>query len=255
MKQSIIFIGLSILLGTSFSSLAQKTYSATADITLNFQSEDGTNASAVAWNPANKMYYTVIAGNETFPLETFSAAGELIYSNTASVDSRGLWYNPKSKKIEGNGPDTYGYFSHSISSNGQLDPATFYVEGQHQPDYNSVGALDSKAKKICFYSSGSVYFYNQSNGKEAGSVALKDIPSLETINSTTVIYTGRKGEELGILDYGSNNVYLFDLKGNFKAIVTLPTDAVTHDVFRFSFANEKIWLYDEVSRSWTGYSF
>jgi len=255
MKKSIFLIGLSILFGTSLSSFAQKTYSAKADITLSFQNEDGTNASAVAWNPDNNMYYSVIAGNETFPLETFSASGELIYSNTASVDSRGLWYNPKSKKIEGNGPDTYGYFSHSISSNGQLDPATFYVEGQNQPEFNSVGALDSKKKKICFYSSGSVYFYSQSNGKAAGSVTLKDIPSLETINSTTVIFTGRKGEELGILDYGSNNVYLFDLKGNFKAIVTLPTDAVTHDVFRFSFANSKIWLYDENSRSWTGYSF
>jgi hypothetical protein len=252
MKKSLLFIAAS--LGTFFVS-GQTTYSAQQIVQLSFQSEDGTNASAVAWNSDNKMYYTVIAGNETFPLETFSESGQNVYSETATIDSRGLWYNPKSKKIEGNCPDVYGYFSHVVKSNGQLEAAEVYAAGQNQPDYNSVGAFDASKKKVYFYSYGSVYIYNQKNGKAAGSILLKDIPSLETINSTTVIFTGRKGEELGVLDYGSNNVYLFDLKGNFKSIVTLPEGAVTHDVFRFSYANDKIWLYDEYSRTWTGYSF
>jgi len=258
MKETFNSILIVSMLFTSMnnSAFAQKSYAATEQLSLTFSSEDGTNGTAVAWNRSKKLYYAVIAGNADFPLETFSEDGRMLFSDEASVDARGMWFNPKTKKIEGNCADDAGYFSMGVSPNGEPTQAEITTTGQNQPDFNSVGAFDAKKKKVYFYQDGQINVYKAKGGSALPSIQLSNLPcDITSINMTSVIFTGRKGEELGVLDYEAKRVYLFDLKGNYKAIVSLPADAVTYDMFRFSYANNKIWLYDVDTRTWTGYSF
>ncbi len=236
--------------------IAQNSYTAKKDVTLKFKGEDGTNSCAVVWNSDKHVYYAVIAGNADYPLETFSQSGNLQYNGTTGVDVRGLWYNSKSAKLEGNGAGDVGFFAYSLNASGEPRDAEIVLSGQHQPDFQSVGAFDSGKQMIYYYIDGSIKTYKRKSGKESKSFDLKNIPSgTSSLNGTTVVFTGRKGEELGVLDYENQKVYLCDLKGNYKASVSFPSNAVTSDMFRFSFANGKIWLYDVDSRSWSGYSF
>lgn len=253
--QSVLMLSAMLMLANNFIS-AQKSYAATKQVSLTFSGEEGTNGTAVAWNPINKLYYAVIAGNSSFPLETFTEDGKKLFKGEASVDMRGMWFNPKSKALEGNCAGEGGYFSAEINSYGEPSAATITISGMNQPDFNNVGAFDPKKKKVYFYQEGQIYAYKSKGGSAMKSFSLFNLPTeLTNINATTVIFTGRKGEELGVLDYEAKRVYLFDIKGNYKAVISLPASAITHDMFRFSYANEKIWLYDVDTRTWTGYSF
>lgn len=255
MKTSISIILLVCASSLSNALFGQQIYTAKEQISYTFKASEGTNAVAVAWNSDKQVYYTLIAGNSDYPLETFSSTGSFLYTQAASVDARGLWYNSTTKTLEGNGAGEKGYFSMSIGSNLKPNAPEITIVGQNQPDFNSVGAFDVKKKKIYYYQDGTISIYSQKKGKLVSTINVQSIPDIEAINYTSVIYTNRKGEELGLLDFESKKVYLFDLKGNFKAIVSLPDNAVTHESFRFSFANSMIWLYDASSRTWKSYSF
>jgi hypothetical protein len=86
------------------------------------------------------------------------------------------------------------------------------------------------------------------------SIYLNMPTSLENINTTAFIYTGTKKMEIGLLNHAHKEIYLFNLKnGEHMATVKLPGDAITHNVFRFAYANGYIFLYDQDTRSWTGY--
>jgi hypothetical protein len=254
MKKSLFLF--TILFWGILSINAQKMYTAKVAVSLKFQSKDGTNASAVTWNPIKKVYYSVIAGNASFPLESYNSAGEQINTEEAGIDARGLWYNSKTKQLEGNGQGETGIFSIKWNTSGKNKEVKILIEGKNQPANQCVGAFDSKKQIIYYYSNGKIYSYFRKNGKQKSSFNITNSQiDLENINSTTVIFTGIKNQELGLLDYYLHKVYLFDLKGKLTAIINLPENASTNNAFRFSFANNYIWLYDVDSRSWTGYSF
>lgn len=235
---------------------AQTAYVVKKDITLSFKGSSGTNGSAVAWNSDKKVYYAVIAGNATFPLETFSETGKLLYESEAGIDIRGLWYNPKTKKLEGNGQGTNGIFSYNLNASGEPRGAEILYEGQNQPDIQSVGAFDAKKQTVYFLDGDAIVPYKLKGVKKGKSIALINNPvSFDKMNYTTVIFTNRKNEEFGLLHPQRKTVYLFNLKGKYTGKIDFPDNAITHDAFRFSFANGKIWLYDTKTRSWTGYDF
>jgi hypothetical protein len=254
MKKIISFaFALAVTLSAVF---AQNTYTAKKDMTLAFKGDEGTNACAVVWNPDKKVYYAVIAGNATYPLETFSQSGNVQYTGTAGVDTRGLWYNAKTTTLEGNGAGEVGYFTFKTNASGEPRDPEVVLAGQHQPDFQSVGAFNSKKQLIYYFFEGSIKSYKRKSGSASKSIELKNCPvGTSDLNYTTVVFTERKGEELGLLDYNANRVYLFNLKGVYTATVNLPSTAIAGDAFRFSFANGKIWLYDVDSRSWTAYTF
>ena len=249
------FVLIVLLIGLS-AVYAQKSYKAAEVLTLEFALSDGTNASAVTWNPDKKVYYSVIAGNASFPLETFDEFGEQINSNEAGVDARGLWYNLKTKQLEGNGQAETGIFTIGFDNSGERKSVKILLEGKNQPENQSVGAFDSKKQIIYYYSDGKIYSYLRKNGKQKSSLNITNSQiDIGNINATTVIFTGIKNQELGLLDYNSQKVYLFNLKGKHNATINLPENALTNDAFRFSFANNYVWLYDIDTRTWTGYSF
>lgn len=250
MKKIIFLLAATVVAAATF---AQTTYTAKKDFSLTFVDDGGTNGTAVVWNPDKQVYYAAIAGNANFPLETFGSGGNSKYVNMANIDVRGLWYNPKTKTLEGNGAGDVGYFSYKMNASGEPRDPEVIVSGQHQPDFQSAGTSDGK--KVYFFFDGKIHPYSL-KGKAGKPIELKNSPvEAGEFNSTTVVVTGRKGEDLGLLDYNAKKVHLFDKKGKYKATVNLPSNAITHNMFRFAFANGKIWLYDVDTRSWTGYSF
>src|SRR6266480_648241 len=78
---------------------------------------DGTNASGVAYNPNFDIYYAVIAGNSGFPYETFNSSGTSLHQTTAGFDFRGLWWNPNTGEVEGNGYFTNGLWTSGLDIN------------------------------------------------------------------------------------------------------------------------------------------
>lgn len=223
-------------------------------LVLKFKQYEGTNGVAVAWDPNKKVYYAAIAGNSTFPLEMFDEKGNHLYSTETDFDIRGMWWNPGKKTLEANGFGDYGVVQYSLNGEGRPLNTTSLTGSSGQPDDQSVGAYDSKNGHIIYYADGKLAKIKRSDFSLAGTVNLALPVSAYYINNTAVIYTGVKGKEAGVLDYENKKVYLFDISsGKLTYTVNLPSGAVTHDLFRFSFANGHIWLYDVYSRSWTGY--
>ncbi len=222
---------------------------------LKIQQSNGTNGSAVTYNKSAKLYFTVIAGNAEYPLESFNLNGDAVYQTKTGVDVRGLWYNKSKGQLEGNGYNETGVFSIKLSDNKPENEANILFEGMNQPNSQSCGIFNSKNNEIIYYSSGEISKYSRKSGEFIEKIDLKDVPvSLSSINSNSVIYTGVSNSEIGILNYSNKEVYLFNIKdGSFTTTVSLPKDAVTHESFRFSYANGYIFLYDVSSRSWTGY--
>ncbi len=221
-------------------------------VSFTFSQPDGTNASAVVWNPAKRVYYTVIAGNAEFPLETFDDQGRMVSNRSARADMRGLWWNAKKRTLMGNCAGEGGWveIATDLEGNPSGEPNIF-LAGMNQPDFQSVGAFDGK--KVVFYNEGSLFFYNPKNGKASGSVSLQLPCSQDNINATSAGCTGQKGYEYVLLDYEAGRLYFFNRKGKLTATSKLPAGAVTYGMFRFSFANGMAFLYDAEERTWTGY--
>lgn len=227
----------------------------TETLTLKFKSIKGTNASVVAYNPQKQLYYTAIAGNQSFPIETFNQNGEFLHTATLGFDLRGLWWNTKENTLQSNAYADLGLNALETNNGGTVSGKfTWLTIKSGQPDDNSVGAYNSKENQILYYNSGKLYKVDASNYAPLGEVELKMPVSLDDINQTTVIYTGIKHKEAGVLNYKDKKVYLFNINsGKLTATINLPANAVTFQMFRFSYANGYVWLYDVDVRMWTGY--
>ncbi len=217
--------------------------------------EEGTNGCAIAYNPTQGLYYAVIAGNATFPLEVFNAKGENVYQTTAGSDIRGIWWNPKTKQLEGNGYDDVGIVAFNCDKEGlpTSGNSTVFSGNNHQPLDQSVGTFDPIKKMMLYYENGSIYQYTRKKGLWVKSTDLK-IDEVSVINNTSMIYTGKKDMEYGLLDYQNKKVLLFSAKtGALTKTIQLPSTASTNASFRFGYANGHVFLFDADERIWTGY--
>jgi hypothetical protein len=224
-------------------------------IVLKVGQTSGFNGTSVAYNPNKKLYYIAIAGNSDYPLEVFDETGAHLYNGKTHFDMRGMWWNKDKATLEANGYSGYGISSYQLNASGYPDAEPEQLTKLSlQPDAQSVGTYDYINKHIIYYNDGELIKVKRSDFSKIGTVNLSLPVSKDFINQTTVIYTGVAGKEVGLLDYENKKVYLFDIKtGKLTHTVNLPADAITHSMFRFSFANGYIWLYDTDSRSWTGY--
>ncbi len=223
---------------------------------LQISQTSGTNGASVAYNPDKRLYYAVIAGNGAYPLEVFDGNGNNVYQTDAGVDTRGIWWNPKTKTLEGNGYGDVGIFSYSMNSSGfpSEGTQTVFPGENHQACEQCVGTFDTKKKAMMYYASGYITWYSRSKGVEIKKMALEVGSGIDDINEYSTIYTGVKNMEIGLLDYNNNKVYLYSAKtGKRTGTVELPSNAETHGVFRFAYANKHVFLYSVDSRSWTGY--
>jgi len=225
------------------------------DVSYTFLSYEGTNASAVVWVPEKSMYVTTIAGNTDYPIEGFTSTGTNLFATTLGFDGRGLWYNPATKNLEGNGAGEAGWYSIPLVGQTAGKPESI-MTGQYQPDFQSVGAYDYSKKQVVFLSAdmNSIITYSHKKPSKTKTIALKweGIPT-GNINPYALGFTGVSGYEYVCYDWVNTNLIFFDRKGNQKAKVAIPSDAPINEMFCFSFTNGRAFFYDIDNRTWTGY--
>ena len=230
----------------------------------------GTRGASVCWNPVTKKYYAVFAGNMGYPLGVFDANGKLLSGEdrTAMVDTRGLWYNPVTKKVSGNGYDVNGWFTYTLNAQGIPTDHKVDFEGQHQPDGQCVGVYDAASKSIMFLLGSQVHFYDAATAdsnkamqihwgrkKEQGPADNEDAyASNEDYNYTSFVYTGIKGAQLGFLNITNKEIELYNYSTGYQQqVLSLPDNAVLEASFNFAFANGIYWLFNIQDRKWVGY--
>jgi gliding motility-associated-like protein len=229
---------------------------AVPNISYTYIQAGGTNASGVAYNPLASLYYCGIAGNITFPLETFDACGNALYQTNTGFDLRGLWWNPALNQTEGNGYNTTGVWTWNLDpSNYALNTGAPIFVGNNQPNAQSCGDLDYDANEIIYYDGGSIYRYDRATNAFLGNYAITGLPVAPgNLNSYGVVYTGCPGYEIGVLDYILKKFYFVNkATGAYSGESQFPAAAITNSSFRFSYANDLAWLYDVGSRTWFSY--
>jgi hypothetical protein len=251
-----------------------KTLKKTIELTMPKTVDDsmpGTRGGAVVWHPLQKKYYAAFAGNQDYPLAVFTIAGKRLSGEeqTTFVDLRGLWYNPKMKKICGNGYSDIGWFSYQLDPGGIPEDAEIYAAGMNQPGEQSIGVYNAKSNLVCFLSGQNIYAYNADAQNEQDSL-LRLYPGIskkedididdagETLSEdysyNVLIYTGIPKAEFGLLNVMEKQVELYNKKtGLLTQKLKLPADLPTWPAFNFSYANGVYWAFDQDTRTWTGY--
>ena len=232
----------------------------------------GTRGGAVAWHPVQKKYYAAFAGNQAYPLAVFDVQGKRLSGDdlTCMHDLRGLWYNPKLKKICGNGYYDVGWFSYTLDAKGIPVKSDVIAAGMNQPGEQSVGTYDAKTDKVFFLEGTRIFMYNKNFMQEEDStirlypgmtkkpvVDMEDSepgPIDEAYNYTVLLYTGEPKAEFGLLNIDKKQVELYNRKtGLLTQVLKLPADLPTWAAFNFSYANGTYWAFDQATRTWTGY--
>lgn len=253
---SLVSLAYMLLLVNSFNSTAQVIDRPKGSLTLSINQSSGTNGSGITYDPGKQLYYVVIAGNASFPMEVFNAKGDNVFQTETGSDMRGIWWNSKTKSIEGNCYADGGIVSMKLDASGypSLGNTTLMSGDNHQPNVNSCGVYDGK-KLIYFIDGDKIYTYSRKNGAAAGTLDLQlSYDAKVNLNYTSMIYTGKKGMEIGVLDHINKKIYLLNKKtGSVSATITLPYEATCHESFRFGYANNYAFIYDTETRSWTGY--
>lgn len=221
-------------------------------IELKYTSAKGTNGCAVTFNPDKNLYYACIAGNAQYPLEVWDEKGISQKATPIGFDAQGLWF--KGGHLRGNALWGRGLFTINLDNQGLPTRVTQSFVQVIQPNKQSVGAFDKTNKHIVFYENGYIYLYEY---KDAGKL-LEKFPvkydDIDNLNQNSVILTDIKGKEYGLLNHKEKQVLLFNKKGKLKATYSLPSHAITHKLFKFSYANNLVFLYNAETSSWIGYS-
>lgn len=231
----------------------------------------GTRGGAVAWHPIQKKYYAAFAGNGTYPLAVFNAAGKLLSNDnlTTREDMRGLWYNPSTKKICGNGYSDIGWFSYQLDEKGIPKSSEVFAEGMNQPGAQCIGTFDTENKLVCFLQGQFIYTYNADAMQEEeknirlypGVVLANKIDNdddgeylSDDYSYNVLMFTGIPKAEFGLLNVYERQVELYNRKtGLLTQKLKLPSDLKTWPAFNFSYANGIFWAFDQDTRTWTGY--
>lgn len=230
----------------------------------------GTNGASVVWHPVQNKYYAAMAGNPNYPLAIFNETGKRLSSEnmTTQVDLRGLWYNPLKKTICGNGFGNTGWFHYELDPKGTVLDKVIDIDEKAQPNTQCVGTFNTGSNEVIFLNGNQVSLYsnigslNKQQDLRLGLTEKDDIgeqfePEDETpkeYNYTTVIYTGLKGAELGLLNIEKNQIELYDFKKGFlTTVLKLPGSQVTYPAFCFAFTNNMYWFYNKETRVWTSY--
>jgi hypothetical protein len=213
---------------------------------------------AVAFNPQKQLYYSVNAGGTT-PDEVFDINGQKVGSSI-SVDWRGLWWNPNQNVIEGNTWDNY-FAVDSLQSNGHLGGTIYTFPGNTTPpNVQSAGAYDPSQDLIYYYYNGTLYGESRTGLVDITPITLTGLASFTDVISHSLFYYDCPGKEIVLFDNGSlNKRLLFFNKstGAFSAAVLLPSSlgSIAYTGGNFSYANNKVWLYNYSLNKWVGYNF
>jgi hypothetical protein len=275
MKQVLLlFIASALLINTAEAQAKTRTLKKVSELLMPLTADDdlpGTRGASVAWHPGQKKYYAAFAGNMGYPLAVFDATGKRLSGKDEKtlIDVRGLWYNPTSKRIEGNAYSDYGWFYYKLTSLGLPDSYETIFEDQNQPSEQSVGAYDAAAKKVLFLDGSNVFAYSMEDATPSTDELIihwgrtkKDGEDLdadpeegsEDHNSSTIVYTGLPNAEIGALNIVQKEIELYSKKDGFLSqVLKLPDTAPVESLFNFAYANGIFWLFNMEKRTWYGY--
>ena len=160
MKQLFLFFFSAAILFSSAS--AQSVRQLRKTIELKMPKGPGDNGGTVAQNGKNRYFYATVAGNKTYSLAYFNVVGEMMSPPDLALlaDVRGLWYNPKTKQLEGNGYKDFGWFTYDLDKKGIPEKINIKKEGSNQPDANSAGVLNTDANEVLFLDGLNVVCYS-----------------------------------------------------------------------------------------------
>lgn len=245
------------LVTTMFTTAQSPLMNSNCDITLTVQGEDGTNGVSVAYNPSTQLYYTVFAGNSAYPIEVHSSSGTSIASQEVGFDVRGMWYNPSTKSLQGISYDNQGGFEIKLNTDGTIKGSvatsfSYGMEGQ------TVATYAAKKKAIMFVEGNTVYFFKPGKSKSK-TLTLSPTDMNTTLNTNGPMYTGVKNYEIALFEAETMTVHLFSAssgKETGKVVLKAGSCDPVDDVptyFKVSYANDRVFLFDTESRTWTGY--
>jgi hypothetical protein len=229
---------------------------AVVGITLTHQNTNCSNNSGVAWNPNQSLYYACRAGNSAFPYETWSSTGTPLFNTLTGYDFRGLWWNPTTNGLEGNGFNSMGIWQTNLNGSFYATSTGAVVLAMGQPNSQSCGDLDPTAYEVLYYNAGTISRYSRTTGAFLGSYAISGTPvPVGNLNSTTVMYTGCAGMEIALLDYINKRVYMYNkATGAYVGMSQLPpTGATASASFKTSWANNYVWLFELSTFTWYSY--
>lgn len=254
MKKLIILL-LVFSLASAQSLIAQNLMQeAEAVVMLKMKGDNGNNGTAVVYNPKKEFYYAAFAGNTNFPLEVFNKYGKHLYKTITGFDVRGLWFNPKDDRIEGNAFDGVGLYYNTLDANGYPgDFATPILENIELPSSNSVGVGNSRKKEIYYLQNKEIKIYSAKDHAFKKQISLEIPYSSRDINTSTLLFTNVKNMEFGLLDVENKLLLLFNKKGAYKGSVSINASFSLPDRFNISFANEYLFIFNKNMREWTGY--
>lgn len=273
-----LFLLLVFLSGTYNLAFSQKEKKLKKVIELKLPGQQGKNGACVAWNPLTKKYYAAVAGDKHSSIGVFDQNGKLLSPATLETgcDIRGIWFNDTTKTIQFNGYKDYGWGEYILDNNGFPSGIKMLHSGQHQPNDQSVGAFNAVTNHLYFLLENTVLTYDLSTAsllehpielkpeeehkkKEVEKKAGQEGEEEEEeeggeFNTTALIYTGIKGKEFGMLNFGERRILLFNAaNGRKKVELELPKDAPIHTLLNFAYCNNTFWLFDKKNGSWKGY--
>ncbi len=223
----------------------------------------GNNGASVVYHPLQKKYYCAFAGNATYPLAAFDGKGKLLTPEdiTTGFDVRGMWYNSKTKTIQANGYDDFGWTNLIIDKQGIPTGNEVFLAGLNQPDVQSVGIFNDKLQKVYFLKDISIVQYDLKGTELTTKQLFPKIVGDEQMGeglpgdyNTTAIYTGILKGEIGLLNNTNKTIELFNLAtGKPSFTWQLPDDIPDNSLFNFAYANGMVWLFDKALRTWNGY--
>jgi len=240
-------------------------------IKLEIPREGGANGASVAWHPIQKKYYAAMAGNVSFCMGVYDIKGTRLSPKEQETmfDVRGFWYNPATKSLQMNGYNDFGWAEYKLNSKGLPISVDVLQEGLNQPTEQSAGAFNPKENLIYFLNeSGEVEIYDAKTRNYQEKLELKigyeeyeriDDDDFETIfndnyNTTSIIYTGMKGAELGLLNIQQNVIELYNAStGYLTRTLILPAGAPSFEWLNFSYTNGIYFLFNKETRIWHGY--
>ncbi len=269
----LLFLSVFLLFAGHTVSWSQESKDLKKVIQLKIPREGGANGAQVAWNPAEKKYYAAMAGNSSFCLGVYNTEGILVSSTSQQTmfDIRGFWYNPATRSLQMNGYNDFGIAEYTLDSDGIPADVKILKDGMNQPTEQSSAAYNPTEKVMYFFSEdGGIEVYTLSTGgyermidialgltKEADKEKVFSRDNLEVLddyNTTTVVYTGISGAEIGLLNHYKKQVEFYSLKSGYMTRKwLLPTDAPAQTILNFSYCNGIFWLFDKQLRIWNGY--
>jgi len=241
------------------------------EIELKIDREGGANGANVVWHPTLKRYYAAMAGNVEFPLFIFDAKGNKLSGDdlTTMFDVRGFWYNPKTKTLQMNGYNDFGWGEYALNSKGIPESANKKGDETGQPTEQSAGVYDAKTNTVYFFNYKNLYLEGHKDmGKEvtssiqlypgARSQAEFDEQAKQTTtpeyNETSIVYTGIKGAEIAMLNITERRVELYNMATGYMAdTLALPDGVQVYQWLNFGYTNGIYFFFNKETRTWHGY--